>query len=208
MSQHAKIFAPPPGAMGKALDGKRDLVGLSRENLAAAMAELGEKPFRAKQLWHWIYHRGATDFAAMTTLSKDFRQHLAEPCAVRRPEVAVAQVPRAGTRTWPLRLAHAPAVEPVTLPERLETRSRRAVARESGCGDGRTGRKAVPRQAALALDLPPRRDRLRRHDHPLQGLPPAPRRDLRGAPARGRRRPGLQGRHPQVAAAPGRRPGG
>src|SRR3546814_9970589 len=100
MSQHAAVFAPPPGAMGDALDEKRNLVGLSRDALAAAMAELGEKPFRAKQLWHWIYHRGETDFAAMTTLSKDFRQRLAATCAVRRPDVALAQVSKAGTRTW------------------------------------------------------------------------------------------------------------
>src|SRR3546814_16455095 len=103
--------------MGEALDGKRDLVGLSRENLAAAMAELGEKPFRAKQPWHWIYHRGATDFAAMTTLSKDFRQHLAETCAVRRPEVHVAQISRDGTRKWLLRLADGQEAETAYIPD-------------------------------------------------------------------------------------------
>ena len=42
---------------------KHNLVGLSRTELATEMAELGEKPFRAKQLWHWIYHRGQPDFA-------------------------------------------------------------------------------------------------------------------------------------------------
>ena len=40
------------------MDGRRNLVGLSRAELEAEMAALGEKPFRAKQLWHWIYHRG------------------------------------------------------------------------------------------------------------------------------------------------------
>lgn len=131
MSQHAKVFAPPPGAMGEALDGKRDLVGLSRERLAGAMAELGEKPFRAKQLWHWIYHRGATDFAAMTTLSKDFRQRLAETCAVRRPEVSVAQVSRDGTRKWLLRLADGQEVETVYIPE--EDRGTLCVSSQVGC---------------------------------------------------------------------------
>src|SRR3546814_19258880 len=117
MSQQAKVFAPPPGAMGEALDGKRDLVGLSRERLAGAMAELGEKPFRSKQLWHWIYHRGATDFAAMTTLSKDFRQRLAATCAVRRPDVALAQVSKDGTRMWLLRLSDRQSVATVYIPE-------------------------------------------------------------------------------------------
>ena len=46
------LFAPPPAVLP---DGRRDLVGLSREELIAEMAAFGEKPFRAKQLWHWIY---------------------------------------------------------------------------------------------------------------------------------------------------------
>ncbi|KAF0117894.1 MAG: 23S rRNA (adenine2503-C2)-methyltransferase, partial [Rhodospirillaceae bacterium] len=53
-----------------------DLVGLLPDDLVALMAELGEKPFRAKQLWHWIYYRGATDFHAMTSLSATFRGKL------------------------------------------------------------------------------------------------------------------------------------
>ena len=57
----AAAFAPPPGNV--LADGRRDLVGLSREQLAEAVAGIGEKPFRAKQLWHWIYHQGVTDFS-------------------------------------------------------------------------------------------------------------------------------------------------
>ena len=127
MSQHAAIFAPPRDA----LDEKRNLVGLSRDQLAATMAELGEKPFRAKQLWHWIYHRGETDFAAMTTLSKDFRQRLAGTCIVRRPQVAVAQVSRDGTRKWLLRLADGQEVETVYIPE--EDRGTLCVSSQVGC---------------------------------------------------------------------------
>ena len=54
-------------------EAKTELVGLSRDELAALLVTLGEKPFRTKQLWHWIYHQGETDFARMTTLSKAFR---------------------------------------------------------------------------------------------------------------------------------------
>src|SRR3546814_20687028 len=95
------------------------------------MAELGEKPFRAKQLWHWIYHRGETDFAAMTTLSKDFRQRLAATCAVRRPDVDLAQVSKDGTRKWLLRLPDGQEVEPVYSPE--EDRSPLCVSIQIGC---------------------------------------------------------------------------
>jgi len=127
MSQHSAIFAPQQDAP----DERRNLVGLSRAQLAAAMAALGEKPFRAKQLWHWIYHRGETDFAAMTTLSKDFRQRLAETCVVRRPEVAVAQVSQDGTRKWLLRLADGQEVETVYIPE--EDRGTLCVSSQVGC---------------------------------------------------------------------------
>ena len=135
MSQHAKAFAPPPeasgNARGAALDGKRNLAGLSRDELAAELTALGEKPFRAKQLWHWIYHRGVTDFAEMTTLSKDFRQRLAETHAVRRPEVAVAQVSKDGTRKWLLRLADGQEVETVYIPE--SDRGTLCVSSQVGC---------------------------------------------------------------------------
>ncbi|MGH7001671.1 MAG: 23S rRNA (adenine(2503)-C(2))-methyltransferase RlmN, partial [Stellaceae bacterium] len=40
--------------------GPRDLVGASRAEIAAEMAAIGAEAFRARQLWHWIYHRGAT----------------------------------------------------------------------------------------------------------------------------------------------------
>ncbi len=128
MSQsHAQAFAPP----SEANDERRNLVGLSRAELAAAMAELGEKPFRAKQLWHWIYHRGETDFAAMTTLSKDFRARLAEAFVVRRPDVSQAHVSRDGTRKWLLRLPDGQEVETVYIPE--EDRGTLCVSSQVGC---------------------------------------------------------------------------
>ncbi len=52
---------------------RSNLVGLGRAELAAELAEFGAEPFRTRQLWHWIYHRGATDFAVMTNLAKGFR---------------------------------------------------------------------------------------------------------------------------------------
>src|SRR5207248_2638932 len=58
-------------------DERRNLVGLSRAELAAEMDDFGAEPFRARQLWHWIYQRGVTDFAAMTSLAKGFREQLA-----------------------------------------------------------------------------------------------------------------------------------
>ena len=80
---------------------RRDLVGIGRAELAAALAEFGAEPFRARQLWHWIYHRGVTDFAVMTNLAKGFREQLAERFALGRPGVATAQVSRSAPAPAP-----------------------------------------------------------------------------------------------------------
>ncbi len=110
---------------------KKSLVGLSREQLAAEMAEIGEKPFRAKQLWHWIYHQGETDFAAMTTLAKPLREKLAEHFVVRRPEVSRMQTSTDRTRKWLLKFADGNEAETVYIPE--EDRGAVCVSSQVGC---------------------------------------------------------------------------
>jgi 23S rRNA (adenine2503-C2)-methyltransferase len=110
---------------------KKNLVGLSRDELAAELAGLGAAPFRARQLWHWIYHRGATDFAAMTTLAKDFRATLAEHYVVARPLESRAQRSADGTRKWLLRFADGQEAECVHIPE--EDRGTLCVSSQIGC---------------------------------------------------------------------------
>ena len=127
MSSHAVQFAPP----AEPADGRRNLVGLSRDELIAEMESLGEKPFRAGQLWHWIYHRGATDFAAMTTLSKAFRARLAEAYRIERPEAVVDQRSTDGTRKWLLRFPDGQEVESVFIPE--EDRGTLCISSQVGC---------------------------------------------------------------------------
>jgi 23S rRNA (adenine2503-C2)-methyltransferase len=109
----------------------RNLVGIGRAALAAEMAAFGAAPFRARQLWHWIYHRGAADFTAMTSLAKDFRAALAEHYALDRPAVSQALVSRDGTRKWLLRFADGHEVETVYIPE--EDRGTLCVSSQVGC---------------------------------------------------------------------------
>ena len=109
-----QAFAPPPAV---ARDGRTDLVGLDRVALAAEMAAIGEKPFRAGQLWHWIYHRGARDFDVMTTLAKPLRVRLAERYIIGRPEATCDQASIDGSRKWLLRLIDGNEVECVHIPE-------------------------------------------------------------------------------------------
>ena len=99
-------------------DSRRDLVGLDRDDLAAEMRDFGAEPFRARQLWHWIYARGVTDFGAMTSLSKGFRAKLEERYVVRRPGVSRALASVDGTRKWLLRTGPGIEFETVYIPER------------------------------------------------------------------------------------------
>jgi len=110
---------------------RRNLVGLGREALAAEMAAFGAEPFRARQLWHWIYHRGAADFAPMTSLSKAFRDRLAEHYELRRPDVSRSLASVDGTRKWLLRFADGQEVETVHIPE--EDRGTLCVSSQVGC---------------------------------------------------------------------------
>ena len=110
---------------------QRNLVGLGRAELAAEMDEFGAEPFRARQLWQWIYHRGVTDFAVMTNLAKGFREQLAERYELRRPHVATAQISTDGTRKWLLRFDDAQEVEAVHIPE--ADRGTLCVSSQVGC---------------------------------------------------------------------------
>jgi len=117
--------------MNEAPTPRTNLIGLSREELTAELAKLGEKPFRAKQLWHWIYHRGVSDFTEMTTLGKDLRDKLIENYVVARPEIVTEQRSKDGTRKWLLRTADGNEIESVYIPE--EDRGAMCVSSQVGC---------------------------------------------------------------------------
>ena len=110
---------------------KRDLIGLTRAALAAEMAAIGEKPFRAKQLWHWLYHRGARRFDAMTSIPKSLRRDFAGRYRIGRPDIAALHLSRDGTRKWLLRLAAGGEVECVHIPE--TDRGALCVSSQVGC---------------------------------------------------------------------------
>lgn len=79
---------------------KTNLLGLSRPELEAFIADMGEKPFRARQLMKWLYKRAESDFDQMTDLAKSFRERLKEVAEVRTPEIRMTQVSTDGTRKW------------------------------------------------------------------------------------------------------------
>ncbi|MCE2510855.1 MAG: 23S rRNA (adenine(2503)-C(2))-methyltransferase RlmN [Alphaproteobacteria bacterium] len=108
---------PPSPAHGATATLARDLVGLSREELGDVFAGLGESPYRVKQLWHWIYHRGVRQFSEMPTFNKQLQGLLAESCRVARPEIHRFQESADGTRKWLLGFEDGTEAETVYIPE-------------------------------------------------------------------------------------------
>ncbi len=117
--------APPPDLA------KPSLVGLTRAELAGVVQGLDEPAFRVKQLWHWIYHRGATDFAAMTNISKEVRARLAERYTLTRPLAVHALQSVDGTRKWLLRFGDGKEAECVHISE--EDRGTVCISSQVGC---------------------------------------------------------------------------
>jgi 23S rRNA (adenine2503-C2)-methyltransferase len=95
------------------------LVGLSRDELADALAMVGvperQRRMRARQLWHWIYVRGVSDFGEMRNVSKELRVALAETFTISRPEIVEEQVSKDGTRKWLMRFPPRGAGRPVEI---------------------------------------------------------------------------------------------
>jgi 23S rRNA (adenine2503-C2)-methyltransferase len=94
-----------------------NLLGLPRPELEAFVAQLGSKPFRARQLMHWVYKRGEGSFEKMTDLAKDFRAQLNERAVVRTPEIVTVHKSADDTCKWVLRADSSQAFEMVFIPE-------------------------------------------------------------------------------------------
>ena len=113
---------------------KIELTELTREELNAEIINFGEKPFRAKQLWQWIYFKGETDFDKMTNLSKELRSKLKENYSISRPKIVAEQLSSDKTHKWLLEFADGQRIETVYIPE--EDRGAVCVSTQVGCAVG------------------------------------------------------------------------
>ena len=116
-------------------DGRTDLIGLPRERIRDLFAEAGLDPrqakLRAKQVFHWLYHRGVTEFDAMTDIAKTMRPWLAERFVIGRPDVIEAQHSTDGTRKWLLKTDDGHEYEMVFIPD--ADRGTLCVSSQVGC---------------------------------------------------------------------------
>jgi 23S rRNA (adenine2503-C2)-methyltransferase len=108
-----------------------NLLDFDPAQLVAYCAELGEKPFRAKQLQRWIHQFGVADFDDMTDLAKSLREKLKTRATVSAPAIISDHTSADGTRKWLVDVGNGNAVETVFIPE--ETRGTLCISTQAGC---------------------------------------------------------------------------
>jgi 23S rRNA (adenine2503-C2)-methyltransferase len=116
-------------------DGRIELIGLPRPRIRELFEEAGldakASKLRAKQVFHWLYHRGVTEFEAMTDIAKTMRPWLAQRFVIGRPNVVEAQHSTDGTRKWLLRTDDGHDFEMVFIPD--ADRGTLCVSSQVGC---------------------------------------------------------------------------
>ncbi|MBU0541597.1 MAG: 23S rRNA (adenine(2503)-C(2))-methyltransferase RlmN [Gammaproteobacteria bacterium] len=108
-----------------------NLLDYSVPELIQWCGNLGEKPFRAKQLAKWIHQSGMDNFDSMTDLAKSFRQNLNSRACIKAPSIISDNVSKDGTRKWLFDVGNGDAVETVFIPE--ERRGTLCVSSQAGC---------------------------------------------------------------------------
>jgi len=108
-----------------------NLLDFDLGHLAAWFAELGEKPFRARQVMRWVHRDGCDDFEQMTDVAKTLRARLRERACVRAPLPLRDALSADGTRKWLLDVGNGNAVETVFIPE--AHRGTLCVSSQAGC---------------------------------------------------------------------------
>ncbi len=108
-----------------------DLVGLLRSEVERLMEELGEMPYRGRQLFQWVQARRALNLDAMTSLPRALRAPLGDRLTVSRPEAVRVQRSSDATRKYLFRLADGEEIESVLIPD--EGRLTACISTQVGC---------------------------------------------------------------------------
>lgn len=129
-----------------------NLLGLPRRELESFLAELNEKPYRARQLMRWIYRDRVFDPEAMTDLSQGLRDKLAELACFDLPDVTKVQHAKDGTIKWLISVGGGQDIEAVFIPE--SSRGTLCVSSQVGCAMDcpfcATGRQGFNRNLSAA----------------------------------------------------------
>ena len=129
-----------------------NLLDFDLDGLAAWCEGLGEKRFRATQLFRWIHQRGAADFSQMTDLAKSLRDKLPSLACIRPLDIISEQASTDGTIKWLFSVGQGDAVETVFIPE--DDRGTLCVSSQAGCAVGcrfcSTGHQGFSRNLSTA----------------------------------------------------------
>jgi 23S rRNA (adenine2503-C2)-methyltransferase len=110
---------------------KLSLLGLPSADLVEFFENIGEKPYRARQIMRWLYQRYVTEYAGMTDLSAALRRQLAELTTLTVPPVLKHEHSDDGTRKWLLDVGANQAIEMVYIPE--PDRGTLCISSQAGC---------------------------------------------------------------------------
>ncbi len=133
---------------------RTNLLDFTLPALTDWFASLGEKPFRAKQVFRWVHQRGESDFDAMTDLAKGLREKLKEVAEVRPPAILSEHRSADGTVKWLFDVGIGNGIETVFIPE--DDRGTLCVSSQVGCaldcGFCSTGRSGFNRDLSVVRD--------------------------------------------------------
>ena len=108
-----------------------NLLDLDAARLTSFFADIGEKPFRAKQLLRWMHQFGEANFSKMSDLAKPLREKLGASAVIEAPRVVSDATAADGTRKWLIDVGNGNAVETVFIPE--TNRGTLCVSSQAGC---------------------------------------------------------------------------
>ena len=110
---------------------KQNLLGLPQSKLNKFFEDLGEKPYRTKQIMQWIYHQGASSFDEMHNLSKDLRSKLSAIATLDLPRIVKQNHASDGVIKWVIELSENNHIETVYIPEK--ERGTLCISSQVGC---------------------------------------------------------------------------
>jgi len=129
-----------------------NLLDYDRDGLTRFLSDIGEKPFRARQLLKWMHQSGSSDFAGMSDLAKSLREKLANVACIEAPHVMRDHISADGTRKWLLSAGEQNGIESVFIPE--ANRGTLCVSSQVGCALActfcSTGRQGFNRNLSVA----------------------------------------------------------
>lgn len=109
----------------------KNIIGLTEKNIREHLKNSGLQPFRAKQIFQFLYHKGVQNYENMTNVGRETLNFLKNNFAIRRPEIVTVLKDEDGTAKWLLRLEDGALIETVYIPEK--DRGAVCVSTQVGC---------------------------------------------------------------------------